>query len=1019
MDTPIPISTRTGDVERRFSEILGELQSGSSALTTTVSADAVGDVRDKFRLWAGNIGARNDPASPFSLESRLVAASELLDQVADLLSDLADALDDLLEIIVGNHDNRTIKAVPGSYDLNSGQAEKDEAHDILDVTSECIRGLLRISILIRKATPRDRFSKALQATSNTTRPFLDQFDIGHVAERYPKLKREESRWLCERLGRAITKRRQLLRYLRDHRSRVAGGPGWSEDTEEEEVGESILAKNVFVVLGDAAGRSAHSAAVTRTGGTSEGAPTLPSTKASTLDVAKLGLLKIGEPEKEDTRSYVSASSSFHMAGSGDATLRLPTLAEVSKGEAMFECPFCFGIQTTSKDWEWRKHAFHDLRAYVCTFSGTECDTRFFGDSREWFDHEIRCHRRKWMCILCQKGPFASSQEMETHARREHGNVLAHDSQLQVILSASQQSPDALPAQDCPFCNEWAESLRADIPEGMPALEAVVTVDPAQFRRHVASHQEQLALFALPRRSGDECDVQELHGSLSRSLPSSSHRLDSVGDDGDPNRPWLLDPPLHIAVASGNLQEVERMLREGADPELKGETWGDIYSAALSVEPRPDQYLHKVQDLVRRLRSDTLYGQTEYREPTSDANVSDLTITGSRQNVDSGNETVGYGTSTSKLPSGPSREQPYRYSLEDELRYGPTDQPSLVLQGGDDSMLQRLVPDHARLAPFPYLDDGSGIPEPKDDNHPPWLRDRLQITTYGADDPYGYRSSSPPILQRYNLPEPLIDGDVEARGSNIGMRSSGTTRKSEPAGALSLTLDLDPPWRHPRMLGRNPDYTMSRHDRKRERDYRLPLSERERESSPPGHRDRDRRYREWGRGWDESPRVQIADDGTEPSTVRIAEVPAVRDRHEDKKKPIKGILKPPTSKFPEDPNPIREGVAPRNDDKSKSSAPSGARWTKITRKIVSPEALRVGNERFEVRDDFVIVFRVLSKEEIIAYAEATNSLRERRKKEASKKAVDDWVVGDTFETAPLSPDLPPDLPPSPPPAAPLV
>lgn len=95
-----------------------------------------------------------------------------------------------------------------------------------------------------------------------------------------------------------------------------------------------------------------------------------------------------------------------------------------------------------------------------------------------------------------------------------------------------------------------------------------------------------------------------------------------------------------------------------------------------------------------------------------------------------------------------------------------------------------------------------------------------------------------------------------------------------------------------------------------------------------------------------------------------------------KKPIKGILKQPRAQFPEEPNPVREGVAPHKDDKSKSNVPPGARWTKISRKMVNPEALKIGKERFEVRDDFVIVLRVLSKEEIQAYAAATATLRGR-------------------------------------------
>ncbi|OIW28721.1 hypothetical protein CONLIGDRAFT_564100, partial [Coniochaeta ligniaria NRRL 30616] len=369
------------------------------------------DVRDKFQLWAGNMGARHAPESSFSLESRLAAANELLEQVADLLADLVDAL----------------------YDCKQP-------------------------------------TKALQATSKEKRPYLDQFDISHVAERYPKLKKEQSRWLCERLGRAITKRRQFLRYMHDHKLRLTG-----------------------------------SAAGTNIGSASEGAHTHASTKASTLDARKLALLEAGETEVEDTKSYVSAGSSFQMTGSGDATLSLPTLAQVSRGEAIFECPFCFGLQHISRDWEWRQHALHDLKAYVCTLGGAECDMRFFGDSRAWFEHEMQCHRKKWTCILCQTGPFDSQQQMEIHARGNHGNVLTHQSQLQGIVDASQRSTDTIPAQDCPFCDEWADSLKAvtPIPEDMAASVVVVTVDATQFRRHVASHQEQLALFATPKISRDD------------------------------------------------------------------------------------------------------------------------------------------------------------------------------------------------------------------------------------------------------------------------------------------------------------------------------------------------------------------------------------------------------------------------------------------------------------------------------------------------------------------------------------
>ncbi|KAM3449623.1 hypothetical protein MY3296_006775 [Beauveria thailandica] len=113
---------------------------------------------------------------------------------------------------------------------------------------------------------------------------------------------------------------------------------------------------------------------------------------------------------------------------------------------------------------------------------------------------------------------------------------------------------------------------------------------------------------------------------------------------------------------------------------------------------------------------------------------------------------------------------------------------------------------------------------------------------------------------------------------------------------------------------------------------------------------------------------------EKKLARVVSPP--RDKRDDK--PLKGILKQPSASFPEEANPIREGVAPHKEDKKLKEVPPGARWTRINRRIVNPEALRVGQERFEERDDFVVVLRVLSKEEIQTYAAATQVLRERRR-----------------------------------------
>jgi hypothetical protein len=137
-------------------------------------------------------------------------------------------------------------------------------------------------------------------------------------------------------------------------------------------------------------------------------------------------------------------------------------------------------------------------------------------------------------------------------------------------------------------------------------------------------------------------------------------------------------------------------------------------------------------------------------------------------------------------------------------------------------------------------------------------------------------------------------------------------------------------------------------------------------------------------------VQIIDNSQSDrreNRVRIVDPPT-----EAEERRPKGILKKPTEKFPEDQHAIREGVAPLKDVRecppvrkeadytnrvsqaTKKGIPPGARWTKIDRRLVNPEALEAAHERFEERLDCVIVLRVLTKEEIQKLADKTREIR---------------------------------------------
>jgi hypothetical protein len=92
-------------------------------------------------------------------------------------------------------------------------------------------------------------------------------------------------------------------------------------------------------------------------------------------------------------------------------------------------------------------------------------------------------------------------------------------------------------------------------------------------------------------------------------------------------------------------------------------------------------------------------------------------------------------------------------------------------------------------------------------------------------------------------------------------------------------------------------------------------------------------------------------------------------------PLKGILRAPTAKFPEYPLPTRKGAIPlENRFASENYIPPNAKWTKIDRRLVSPQSLFEKGERFEEREDCCIVLRVLTKEEIQVFADRTREIR---------------------------------------------
>jgi len=191
-------------------------------------------------------------------------------------------------------------------------------------------------------------------------------------------------------------------------------------------------------------------------------------------------------------------------------------------------PRCFALTTCilsqhstyvclQNDQTFRKHLFTDLRPYVCTFE--QCDLKLFPDRHTWFEHELECHRLEWCCHLCSHPPFTSESDFRKHMHARHAHFTS-SGQLSALLQISKQPVDRIPAAACDLC-DWETILRNSDTSNQADDTLVVTVE--QFRRHLGSHMETLALFALPRNYRDEGENANTNEAARFAQSASSHQ----------------------------------------------------------------------------------------------------------------------------------------------------------------------------------------------------------------------------------------------------------------------------------------------------------------------------------------------------------------------------------------------------------------------------------------------------------------------------------------------------------------
>ncbi|KAK0730181.1 hypothetical protein B0H67DRAFT_638717 [Lasiosphaeris hirsuta] len=138
-----------------------------------------------------------------------------------------------------------------------------------------------------------------------------------------------------------------------------------------------------------------------------------------------------------------------------ATERFSSKATTSAGNNSlrepFECPICFTLQSFKHKKSWQTHAFGHLKAYVCMVGDTVCDDESFALGR------------------------FPPQSSKSTSRKHTGHSL---------LDAGHEAIASFKAGDL-------------------GPKHVVYVNASRFKKHVAAHREQLAIFALHRAVEEE------------------------------------------------------------------------------------------------------------------------------------------------------------------------------------------------------------------------------------------------------------------------------------------------------------------------------------------------------------------------------------------------------------------------------------------------------------------------------------------------------------------------------------
>lgn len=151
----------------------------------------------------------------------------------------------------------------------------------------------------------------------------------------------------------------------------------------------------------------------------------------------------------------------------------------------------------------------DLQPYVCTHIDCSRPDTLYDSQHDWYEHEVRVHRREWYCGTCPEA-FSHKTHMEEHLKKTHPQI-GGTPDIEVVLSRCERANSS--GEACPLCGDHLKYHQQE--------------------KHLGRHMQEAALFTLSNDPDEkEFETEAVHGSARGQQSSQGYSQQPRSDSQD-------------------------------------------------------------------------------------------------------------------------------------------------------------------------------------------------------------------------------------------------------------------------------------------------------------------------------------------------------------------------------------------------------------------------------------------------------------------------------------------------------